>query len=331
MALDIYDELRFLATILDEVGGSVFTMNNDELRALIFYREFTSDVDDDDTIRYNAALVAGDLAFYFTSYHSERFPERSGRLHTRALELWNWGSQNPTPYIREIDGMATPSALVSAGLRLGPEQNIFATQELADTYGTDNPSWLAQYDNDHFLVIIIGTATYRVRLNGEWVDVTPVLQGEKGDKGDKGDTGVAGEKGDKGDQGDKGDTGADSTVAGPPGEKGDKGDTGDKGDQGDRGAMGAASTVPGPPGEKGAQGEKGEKGDTGPAGRDGTDGDKGDTGDTGPIGPAGTGTPPRLITPVGSVYTLTDAENVVYALVNYTAGSNTFRLSLIHI
>ena len=77
----------------------------------------------------------------------------------------------------------------AAGIRLGPEQNEFdagagnraAAETLRDNYATANPDWLADYDADVTLNILLlytdGTdsvATYQTRSGGSWRDVSSV-------------------------------------------------------------------------------------------------------------------------------------------------------------
>ena len=97
------------------------------------------------------------------------------------------------------------------------------------------------------------------------------------------------------------------------------------GPAGPKGDTGADSTVPGPQGPAGATGPAGPKGADGATG---PKGDKGDTGATGPRGVAGAGTPPREITGVRGVYTLTDAENVIYVELDIP-GSRTLTTSIL--
>ena len=57
-----------------------------------------------------------------------------------------------------------------------------------DTYATANADWLAQYDGNGALMIRLlhtGTpaATYEVRANGAWVDITPAIEGPAGTPG----------------------------------------------------------------------------------------------------------------------------------------------------
>lgn len=74
---------------------------------------------------------------------------------------------------------------IGAGFRLGQVTNTFADTTARDAYFASNPTRLAEYDNDQFFLVRIGTGggpyTYFQRLNSAWVDVTPVLQGIPGE------------------------------------------------------------------------------------------------------------------------------------------------------
>jgi len=90
------------------------------------------------------------------------------------------------------------------GFKLGPTQNIFdagtgglsAAEALRDSYASSNPSWLAEYDDNEDLNILLlytdggqPSAVYNVRGGGDWRTNTSTkgLRGPKGDTGDDGD------------------------------------------------------------------------------------------------------------------------------------------------
>lgn len=62
---------------------------------------------------------------------------------------------------------------------LGPPQNIFGTEAERDTYATNNPDWLAEYDNNPSYAVKAGNAFY-TRVDGAWQDAT-FLIGVAGD------------------------------------------------------------------------------------------------------------------------------------------------------
>lgn len=90
--------------------------------------------------------------------------------------------------IQEFNGFS------NRALRLGPEQNTFEGTDLAnaqsvrDTYFSSNPSKLALYDANSSLMIRLAyttvdgsTTMFMVRIAGQWVDYTPVVQGLPGE------------------------------------------------------------------------------------------------------------------------------------------------------
>ena len=95
----------------------------------------------------------------------------------------------------------------AVGIRLGPTQNEFdagagnraAAETLRDNYATANPDWLADYDADVTLNILLlytdGTdsvATYQTRSGGSWRDVSSV-RGVRGLPGSGTDFGAVSE------------------------------------------------------------------------------------------------------------------------------------------
>lgn len=95
------------------------------------------------------------------------------------------------------------------GFKLGPAQNIFdagsgdlaAAEKLRDDYATANPSWLAEYDgNSELNVLLLYTdsgspvGTYFVRSGNEW-RLNSSVKGLRGPKGDQGPEGPAGSGG----------------------------------------------------------------------------------------------------------------------------------------
>lgn len=75
------------------------------------------------------------------------------------------------------------------GLRLGPATNTFtgaskdAAETARDTYQAANATWLAEYDDNETLVIVLSygsTTTYQSRRGSAWADVTPILRGPRG-------------------------------------------------------------------------------------------------------------------------------------------------------
>ena len=82
-----------------------------------------------------------------------------------------------------------------SGLTLGPPINEFTgnsqnnAQNQRNTYGTNNPSWLAQYDAEPTFVIIISwpntptNTLYQARRGGAWADVSGLVRGAPGGDG----------------------------------------------------------------------------------------------------------------------------------------------------
>lgn len=77
------------------------------------------------------------------------------------------------------------SPFTSIQYALGPPQNVFGTTAERDTYATNNPDWLAQYDNNPSFAVKVsddgtGSEAFYTRINGEWEDAT-FLIGVAGD------------------------------------------------------------------------------------------------------------------------------------------------------
>jgi len=79
--------------------------------------------------------------------------------------------------------------LVSQGFRLfkrtdNGEDAIFASEADRDTYFSNNPDDLTTLDNNEFLIIKIDEpgqqVIYQQRFDGQWVDITPLVQGPPG-------------------------------------------------------------------------------------------------------------------------------------------------------
>ena len=89
----------------------------------------------------------------------------------------------------------------SAGaVGLGPPTNTFADTTARDTYATNNPRWLAQYNANRSFWISVGTGFQRRNANGNaWQDVTPVVQGADGEDGADGTQVTANPSGTDGD------------------------------------------------------------------------------------------------------------------------------------
>jgi len=81
------------------------------------------------------------------------------------------------------------------------DKHIFSSEAARDAYFASNPGEL-----EEGLYVQAGTQIFRYH-DGEWVEVTAIIQGPKGEKGDQGEKGEKGDKGDQGPKGDKGDTG----------------------------------------------------------------------------------------------------------------------------
>ena len=70
----------------------------------------------------------------------------------------------------------------TAAFPLGPEQNEFSTVAALSTYSAANVTWLADYDSDRtLLVLVAGTTYYRRNVGGtDWEIAQGVAEGESG-------------------------------------------------------------------------------------------------------------------------------------------------------
>ena len=82
-------------------------------------------------------------------------------------------------------GMMAFQVLLDGTLRLGPTTNTFNTVAQRNSYATANAAWLASYDADPALVVIVGTTTLVIysRAGGAWVEQTGVVTGPGGPAG----------------------------------------------------------------------------------------------------------------------------------------------------
>ena len=139
---------------------------------------------------------------------------------------------------------------ITGGFALGPATNLFADTAARDSYAAANTAWLAQYDGNSGFYARVGVAgnalSYFVRLEGNWINITPAFTGPQGPAGSDGSDGAQGERGPVGPQGPRGQQGA-------PGNDGADGADGQAGATGPQGPVGPQGP-PGPPGAAGAAG-----------------------------------------------------------------------------
>ena len=73
--------------------------------------------------------------------------------------------------------------------RLGPPTNVFASATARNTYATNNPDWLARYDDNPNLYIkttISGSAKLQARAGGAWYNIDVAITGATGPVGPTG-------------------------------------------------------------------------------------------------------------------------------------------------